>query len=200
MRLIVGLGNPGSRYVNTPHNIGYDVIDVLAEKWNCKFKSSHYNGLLAKTVVDNETIYLLKPKTYMNLSGLAVAAFLKENVIDLKDIMVIFDDINLPIGMIRLRAKGSAGGHKGLKSIIQAIGSNEFPRLRIGILSDELVLDLIEYVLSPIKPKHRKEFNNIIPDCVDAVDIWLKEGINSAMNKYNKRLKDSNQVMDENNH
>jgi len=199
MRLIVGLGNPGSRYVNTPHNIGYDVIDTLAERWNCKFKRSNYIGLLAKAEFENDIIYLLKPKTYMNLSGLAVASFIKENPIDIKNIMVVFDDIDLPIGMIRLRAKGSAGGHKGLKSIVQVLGSTEFPRLRVGILPDELILDLTEYVLSPIKPRHRKEFNNIIIDCVDAIEIWLKDGINSAMNKYNKKLKDSNQVIDDKN-
>ena len=191
MRLIVGLGNPGSRYINTPHNIGYEVVDALAERWNCKFKRSKYKGLLAQTQINDERYYLLKPRTYMNLSGLAVATFVEENYIELKDIMVIFDDIDLPIGMIRLRAKGSAGGHKGIKSIINALGSNEFPRLRIGILPDEFILHLTEYVLRPIGRKNRKIFSNIIIDCIDAIDIWLESGINSAMNRYNKKSGDS---------
>ena len=133
MKLVVGLGNPGPRYASTRHNVGFEVITRLAEKHGLKAKESRHNSLIARGIIAGEKVFLQQPLTFMNLSGTAIKPLALQLEIDFKDILVIVDDLDLPLGRIRVRSSGGSGGHNGLKSIIETLGTNEFPRLRIGI-------------------------------------------------------------------
>jgi len=181
MHLIIGLGNPGNKYVNTRHNIGFDVVDFLARKLSVNIKKSKGKALVGK----NKNIVLAKPQTFMNLSGESVAALVKFYKIENKNIIVVYDDIDLPLGKIRLRPGGGAGGHNGIKSIISHVGE-DFCRVRIGIGADKHGnFDTADYVLGKFT---KQETDILIPTAKtasDAIEEIIKSGINSAMNKFN---------------
>jgi PTH1 family peptidyl-tRNA hydrolase len=187
MRLIVGLGNPGRTYAGTPHNLGFEVLDMLADKAGISFRSSsRYQALYARGSLSEIPLYLFKPMTYMNLSGDAVARFLRYHPLEPQDILVISDDINLPLGQLRIREKGSHGGHKGLLSVIQHLGTEDFPRLRIGVDPPEPVVDYINYVLKPFPKARQRLMEDAKTTAAEAVEYYLKKGFGKAASLYNK--------------
>ena len=188
MRLIICLGNPGRKYAGTPHNLGFEIADLLSQRAGLVFKSSlKYTSCIAKgTLAGCETI-LLKPATFMNRSGDAVSRFLRYHPVPPSDILVITDDINLPLGRLRFRERGSHGGHKGLLSIIQTLDTGEFPRLRIGIKSQEEVEDYIKYVLTPFRGEERERIARMKILAADAVEYYLSNGLSKAASHYNRQ-------------
>lgn len=187
-RLIVGLGNPDEKYRYTRHNWGYLVVEQLALHWNVKFRNdSSIRGLVAKSVQDGVTCYLLLPLTYMNLSGAAIAALAKKKNIALEHILVVCDDLDLPFGQVRLRAQGSAGGHNGLKSIIEKLSSKEFARLRGGIGRPNDRQETVDFVLDLFSGQEKKDLPQILKNAVECSQAWMTLGVNEAMSKFNKR-------------
>lgn len=190
MKLIAGLGNPGRKYVNTRHNIGFRVTDKLVYKYNARFKKKLFKKAReANLEISGERILILQPTTYVNLSGSCIRHFYKRLRLNLKDLLIICDDINLPIGKIRIRPSGSAGGHNGLASIINWLGTEEFPRLRIGTRAEEPVEDFSEYVLSEFSKDQDKIIEHVVDKAVLACESWIKDGIEVAMNKFNAHLR-----------
>ena len=186
MWLIVGLGNPGSKYEWTRHNCGFMVIDELARRAGKEVKAPECQALTARATIGGKEILLVKPQTFMNLSGVAVAALIKKyEVPERSSILVISDELALPFGKIRIRAGGSAGGQKGLKSIIEKLGGQDFPRLRLGIAPDHPVNDASDFVLSEFPKKDRDELARIVALAADAVEALLTTGVANAMSKYN---------------
>ncbi len=186
MKLIVGLGNPGKQYEETRHNVGFKVIDALSKKLNIPFNESKFRGLYGKGIVDGQKVMLLKPMTYMNLSGEAVRPIMDYYDIPTENLLVIYDELDLPVGKIRLRYKGSAGGHNGMKSIIQHLGTQEFNRIRIGIDRPDPDYPVVDYVLGKFNRKDRKIMEEVIATCVDASILWLEKPFIEVMNIYNK--------------
>ncbi|OQX87871.1 aminoacyl-tRNA hydrolase [candidate division KSB1 bacterium 4484_87] len=182
--LIAGLGNPGKRYRDTRHNLGFMIVDFIARKKRVKFKKHEFFEI-ARFQLDEKEIVLMKPLTFMNRSGIAVAYGVEANQIVLSNLLVVIDDLSLPFERMRFRAKGSSGGHNGLKSIINYLQSEEFPRLRVGIRPDLEVDDIVEFVLSPFSEEEQKNLDAIIERAADAVFYWISEGIESAMNAFN---------------
>lgn len=193
MKLIIGLGNPGLRYQNTKHNVGFRVIDALYEKTQDKQQAARYTqtsvcrSLVMQTTWHNTSVILAKPMTYMNNSGVAVAALVDRFEVPLSQLCVVYDDVHLDIGILRMRQKGSDGGQKGMKSIIHHLGTNQFPRLRIGI--GEPVGDLVDYVLTEFSQAEAMEIEPTIHRAVDAVETFVKDDILTAMNQFNRREK-----------
>jgi PTH1 family peptidyl-tRNA hydrolase len=187
MNLIVGLGNPGSEYEWTRHNVGFLLIDKLAADAGVTVKRRECRSLVGGGVIEGQRSKLVKPQTYMNLSGEAVGCLrAKEDLVETgKSLIVISDDLALPFGTIRLRARGSAGGHKGLKSIIAALGTNEFIRLRIGIQPEHPVSDAKKFVLDAFTPAERRALKEILERSDAAVRSVLREGVAKAMSLYN---------------
>ena len=188
MKLIVGLGNPGLRYRNTRHNIGFLIIDSFAKVNKVRIYKKGFGSLFNKMIFDNEEVLLLKPQTFMNNSGEAVKAAVGNFGIKTDDILVICDDVNLPLGVGRFRVQGSSGGHKGLKSVIERLNSKNFNRLRIGIDAGKNST-LTEYVLSGFRSNEKKLVKAIVETATCAAGIWVKEGIETAMNKFNTEEK-----------
>ncbi|MGI8905359.1 MAG: aminoacyl-tRNA hydrolase [Candidatus Sumerlaeaceae bacterium] len=189
MRLIVGLGNPGRQYDNTPHNVGFHAIDELAQRHAGNWAlQRRFDAMTAEVRIWDRNTTLLKPLTYMNLSGQSVGAWLSRNGGEPSEILVISDDVHLPLGRIRIRTGGSHGGQKGLLSIINSLGTLEFPRLRIGIRPEtEEVTDLVEYVLRKVKPADRDVFKQSWSDAADAVEMIFKKDLTTAMNHFNRK-------------
>ncbi len=185
MKLIVGLGNPGPRYEDTKHNIGFRVIDAVCEKVKSDAVISRYNSLVIQAQWHDIRLLLAKPLTYMNNSGAAVAAIVKRLKVPLTDICVVYDDIHLDIGVIRIRGKGSDGGHNGMKSIIHCLQTTEFPRLRIGI--GEPIGSQVDYVLSEFSDSELPEIQGAMHRAAEAIETFVCEGILTAMNRFNGR-------------
>jgi len=186
MWLIVGLGNPGPKYEWTRHNCGFMVIDELARRAGKEVKAPECQALTARVTIGQEEVLLAKPQTFMNLSGVAVAALIsKHEVRDRSSTLIISDDLALPFGRIRIRARGSAGGQKGLKSIIEKLGGQDFPRLRLGIAPDHPVNDAADFVLSEFPKKDRDALARMVAQAADAVEAVLTIGVAKAMSKYN---------------
>jgi PTH1 family peptidyl-tRNA hydrolase len=186
MWLIAGLGNPGSKYEWTRHNCGFMVVDELARRAGREVRTPECQALAARATIGGEEVLLVKPQTFMNLSGTAVAALKKKYEIeDLSSILVICDDLALPFGKIRIRQKGSAGGQNGLKSIIEKLGAQDFPRLRLGIAPDHPITDAADFVLSEFPKKDRDALAEVVARAADAVEAVLTTGIVNAMSKYN---------------
>ncbi len=186
MKLIVGLGNPGSEYQSTRHNMGFAAIDYISEKQGIPVKKSKHQALIGEGTLLGERVVLAKPMTYMNLSGDAVLALARWYKVDPADILVIYDDMDLPVGQLRLRPSGSAGGHNGMKSIILRLSSDRFPRLRIGIGRKENN-DTIDYVLGKLSREEQEIQFKLLGDVCDAVSLFVKNGIEPAMNRYNRK-------------
>ena len=184
MKLIVGLGNPGKEYAGTRHNCGFMVIDRLASKLNVDVDQNKFKGLYAKVKYHGEDIILLKPQTYMNLSGESVNAVMNFFKIDKDDLLVIYDDLDMPVGKLRLRKTGSAGGHNGIKNIIAHLNSQDFKRIRVGI-DRHKYMNVADYVLSRFSKVESEAIEQGIENATNAVLDYLDNGFNHAMNYYN---------------
>ena len=188
MFLIVGLGNPGKEYQNTRHNIGFDVIETLAEQERIPVLEKKHKALIGKGYIGGQKVILVKPHTYMNLSGESVRELIDYYKVDEKEeLIVISDDISLDVGQLRLRKKGSAGGHNGLKNIIQHLGHDEFKRIKMGVGEKPKNYDLADYVLGHFTQDERKIMDEAAKDAADAVRMLLVEEIEDVMNKYNRK-------------
>lgn len=185
MKVIVGLGNPGTKYAGTRHNIGFDTVTALADKYNIKLKDKKFNGLIGEGFIEGEKVMLVQPQTYMNLSGECVGLIAGFYKLEAEDIIVICDDINLDTGRLRIRAKGSAGGHNGLKNIIAHLGTEAFPRIRIGVGEKTEGWDLADYVLARFSGDDEATMRKAIKNAVGAVETWISYDIGKAMNLYN---------------
>ena len=183
MKLIVGLGNPGKEYTNTRHNIGFMVLNHFANADNWKSK---WNALYTEIMVNNEKVLLVKPTTYMNLSGNAIIEFVNFYKINLEDILVIQDDLDLSFGTYKLKTSSSAGGHNGIKSIIERLGSNSFARLKIGI-SNNKEMDTKDYVLGKFSKEEIETLEKLYPTFDDIITSFITDGIEKTMNKYNRK-------------
>jgi PTH1 family peptidyl-tRNA hydrolase len=182
---IVGLGNPGKKYQETRHNVGFMVLDALAKKWKIKFKQGDGPYKFIKTDLDNHKLLLVKPTTFMNKSGIAVNAICQKFHIHLSDLLILCDDFNLPLGKLRLRKKGSDGGHNGLASIVQSLETQTFPRLRLGIgLPDQA--DTVKYVLSPFHKSESSVLKQMIKKGAEAMIQFVTKGADWTMNCYNE--------------
>lgn len=182
MKLIVGLGNPGSKYDKTKHNAGFWVIDELIRRSENSAEKNQCQALVTTCTLYGERVMLAKPQTFMNLSGHAVSEIVNYYHDRLDDILVIHDDLDLPVGKLRFKNGGSAGGHNGIKSIIAQLGSQDFGRLKLGIGKGG---NTIDYVLSPFNGEDAKIIDSAVQTAADAVEVWLKQGLNKAMNEYN---------------
>ena len=184
--LIVGLGNPGKEYAKTRHNCGFRAIDLLADKLDCKIDKGKFQGLYGQTIYRNKKLYLLKPLTYMNLSGRSVLQMSAYFNIPPQRIIVLFDDISLVPGRLRIRGNGSAGGHNGIKSIISELGSQDFPRVKIGVgAKPHSEQDLADWVLSTFSAQEEKNLSAALEDAGDAALCIIEGGISEAANRYN---------------
>jgi len=188
MRLIVGLGNPGIEYAWTPHNLGFLVVDALAEDAGIRVSRPEAKSLVGLGQIAGREVVLAKPQTMMNLSGLAVRELVSRAECEPSDMIVVCDDVALPWGMIRVRERGTAGGHNGLKSVIGALGTTEFVRVRLGVKPEEMRGDLKEYVLRQIRRDEEDLVAEEIEQGAEAVKVILAEGTQSAMNRFNRRV------------
>jgi len=188
MRLIVGLGNPGPEYQWTPHNLGFLAVDELANRGGIRVERPEGKALVGRGKVAGEELILAKPQTYMNLSGISVRELLGKYELGPEDLLVMFDERDLPAGMIRIGERGSPGTHNGAKSVTSSLGTPEFARLRLGCGPDHPVNDLATYVLRPMKKAELEVAAEMLVQAGDAVELILKEGIAAAMNKYNRKV------------
>jgi PTH1 family peptidyl-tRNA hydrolase len=184
LKLVVGLGNPGSKYEGTRHNIGFEVVDRLAAGGSGARFGRKFEGLLAEAEIDFRRVLLLKPETFMNLSGRSVAQVLRFYKIEATDLLVLCDDLSLPLGKLRLRPGGSDGGQKGLRDITAHLGTEQYARLRIGI-GDRGPIDASDFVLSRFRPAERTAIDDALIDATQAVAVWAAQGIEAAMNRFN---------------
>lgn len=185
---IVGLGNPEKKYENTRHNIGFDVIDALAEKYSIAVREKGFKALFGKGVIEGQRVLLVKPQTYMNLSGESVREITDYYKVDAEeDLIVISDDISLEAGGIRIRKKGSAGGHNGLKNIIKHLGTENFCRIRMGVGEKPKEWDLVDYVLGHFSGQERELVDEAVRNAVTAVGMMITDGADKAMNVFNKK-------------
>jgi PTH1 family peptidyl-tRNA hydrolase len=186
-KVIVGLGNPGREYDNTRHNAGWWLLDVLAQRWGVPKFRAEKNQAIATTRLEPFQVRLIKPLTYMNRSGSVLVPLKRMGALDLtKDLLVLVDDVALEPGRVRFRPSGSAGGHNGLKSIEQALGTKDYPRLRMGVGARPPGADLADWVLSPMPRGDRKLVDERLPELAEAVELWMREGIEVAMDRYNR--------------
>lgn len=184
MYAIIGLGNPDKKYEKTRHNVGFDVIDELAEQMGIEVKTKRHKALCGIGTIGSEKVVLVKPQTYMNLSGESVRAVMDFYKLDAKsDIIVVSDDISLPVGKIRIRTKGSAGGHNGIKSIISHVGTDGFTRIKVGVGANEG--DLVKHVLGKFSKQDRVFVDDAIRDAASAAEVIVMYDAQTAMNKYN---------------
>jgi PTH1 family peptidyl-tRNA hydrolase len=183
MKVIVGLGNPGSKYHGTRHNVGFAVVDSLASAAGAERFAERFHAEIAEWNASGEKVLLVKPTTFMNLSGRAVRQVLDFYQVPVEGLLVVCDDVNLPLGKLRFRAKGSAGGHNGLRDIQNHLGTADYGRLRIGV--DAPGHDLVDHVLSRFKPGERAVIEDAAARAAQAVEVWLREGIQVSMNRFN---------------
>lgn len=185
MKLIVGLGNPGSKYEKTKHNVGFDVIDLLADSYNISVTKIKHKGLIGEGTIKGNKVLLLKPQTFMNLSGESVKEVMSFYKINVDDIIIVYDDTSLAVGSLRIRLKGSAGGHNGIKNIIAHLGTSDFARVKVGIGEKPNGWDLADYVLSKFSKDDEPLIISGKEKAVKAIEELLENGASSAMNKYN---------------
>jgi len=185
MILIVGLGNPGTRYAKTRHNIGFRVVELLAERWGFGDFDARFEGELGKGRARGKHVLLLKPQTYMNLSGASAAACARFHKIPPEHVWAVHDDLDLPLGHMRIRIGGSAGGHNGVKSLIERLGTPEFVRIRVGIGRPSSPTPIEDYVVQPFAPEERDPAQAMVERAADAVETALQDGLTRAMNIFN---------------
>jgi PTH1 family peptidyl-tRNA hydrolase len=185
MYVIVGLGNPGKKYANTKHNIGFITVDQLAERNDIRVNKRRHKALLGEGVIGGQKVILVKPQTYMNLSGESVVSLVRYFDIDMEKLIVIYDDIDIPMGSIRIRKSGSAGTHNGMRSLIFHLRDEGFPRVRIGIGGERGEVPLVDYVTSGFRKADVETVEAAVLRAADAIEMLLREGIEAAMTKYN---------------
>ena len=189
-KLIVGLGNPGDKYFETKHNVGFMLVDQMAKSLNLTFSHDKiFQADIASTFLNGEKVYFVKPTTFMNESGKAVHALLTYYGLDIEDLLVIYDDLDMEVGKIRLRAKGSAGGHNGIKSIISHLGTNVFPRIKVGVGEKPSGYDLADYVLGHFSKDDRAKMQEGYTRAMHAAEMLVAGDVEQAMNEYNKKAK-----------
>ncbi len=188
MKLIVGLGNPGIEYQFTPHNLGFLAIDQIAGNLGVEVRNRQCRALTARVVIAGQPAILAKPETFMNLSGLSVRELVAEYRADVKsDLIVIYDELDLPLGTIRIRERGSSAGHNGMESILGALGTDEFLRIRLGIGPGRKIADSVKFVLTPFRKSQLKVVDEVLDTASEAVEVILKEGPAAAMNRFNRK-------------
>ena len=184
-KIIVGLGNPGPRYAGTRHNIGFDCINLLSKRWDIPLDDRRQHAALGQGEVEGAPVVLAKPRTFMNNSGEAVRYLLARFRAQPADLVIIYDEMDLPLGIIRLRPRGGAAGHQGMASIISVVGTNKFPRVRVGIGKPETADDWVRYVLEPFRKEELDAVRDVVERVAASLDSLLKEGIDRAMNRFN---------------
>jgi peptidyl-tRNA hydrolase, PTH1 family len=188
VKLIVGLGNPGIEYQFTPHNMGFLAIDRIADECGVEVRNRHCRALTARTTIGSEEVLLAKPETFMNLSGLSVRELVaKYEIRPEADLVLIYDELDLPLGTIRIRERGSSAGHNGMESTIGALGTQELLRIRLGIAPDRKVDDSVRYVLAPMRKAQLKVVDEVLDKALEAVKVILSEGPGAAMNRFNRK-------------
>jgi peptidyl-tRNA hydrolase, PTH1 family len=188
VKLIVGLGNPGIEYQFTPHNLGFLTIDRIANGLGIEIRNRQCRALTARVTIAGEPVVLAKPETYMNLSGLSVRELVVEHQVDVQcDLVVIYDELDLPLGTIRIRQRGSSAGHNGMESILGALGTDEFLRIRLGVAPAHKISDGVQYLLSPFRRAQEKAIDELLDQGAQAVEVILKEGPAAAMNRFNRK-------------
>ena len=194
MKLIVGLGNPGIEYQFTPHNLGFLTIDRIASGLGIEVRNRQCRALTARATIAGMPVVLAKPETYMNLSGVSVRELVVEHQVEVKsDLIVIYDELDLPLGAIRLRQRGGTAGHNGMESILGALGTDEFLRIRLGIAPDSKVGDGAKFVLTPFRKAQFELVDDMLDAAAQATEVILKEGPAAAMNRFNRKPEDSGQ-------
>jgi PTH1 family peptidyl-tRNA hydrolase len=192
VKLIVGLGNPGIEYQFTPHNLGFRTINRIANGLGIEVRNRQCRALTARTTLAGESVVLAKPETYMNLSGLSVRELVVEYQIDVtRDLIVIYDELDLPLGTMRIRQRGSSAGHNGMESILGALGTDEFLRIRLGVAPDHKIGDGAKFVLTPFRKAQEKAVDEVLDAAALAVEVILKEGPAAAMNQFNRKNEES---------
>ena len=190
MKIIAGLGNPTLQYEGTRHNVGFDVIDTLADKYNISVDARKSSAFIGKGMIEGQKVILVKPQTYMNLSGESIRGLVDYYKIDVEhELLVIYDDISLDVGQLRIRKKGSAGGHNGIKNIIANLGTQNFPRIKVGVGEKPKKYDLADYVLSHFSKAERELMEEGYQKAVKAVEMLLDGEMEAAMNEYNRKVK-----------
>jgi peptidyl-tRNA hydrolase, PTH1 family len=188
VKLIVGLGNPGIEYQFTPHNLGFLTIDRIANDLGIEVRNRQCRALTARAMIADKPVLLAKPETYMNLSGLSVRELIEEHQVEVKtDLVVIYDELDLPLGTIRIRQRGGTAGHNGMESIVGALGTDEFLRIRIGIAPEHKVNDGAKFVLTPFRKAQDTVVDEMLDKAAEAVRVILKDGPDAAMNKFNRK-------------
>ncbi|MDD3137365.1 MAG: aminoacyl-tRNA hydrolase [Lachnospiraceae bacterium] len=190
MVIIVGLGNPTNQYQGTRHNIGFDVIDALADKYNIEVDTRKHKAFIGKGIISNQKIILVKPQTFMNLSGESVRSLIDYYKIDIEsELIIIYDDVSLDVGQLRIRKKGSAGGHNGIKSIIAHVGTQDFLRIKVGVGEKPKKYDLADYVLGHFSKGEKEIMEDGYKRAVNAIEKIVAGDIEAAMNEHNKKVK-----------
>jgi len=188
VRLIVGLGNPGIEYQFTPHNLGFLAIDRIAERCGVEVRNRQCKAITARALIGEEHVLLAKPETYMNLSGMSVRELVaKYEANPATDLIVIYDELDLPLGTIRIRPRGSSAGHNGMESVIGALGTEEFMRVRLGVGPGKKLEDSVAYLLKPMRKAQLKTVDEMLDVAAEAVEVALKEGPPAAMNRFNRK-------------
>jgi len=191
VKLIVGLGNPGIEYQFTPHNLGFLTIDRIADDCGVEVRNRQCRALTARAVIEEQQVLLAKPETYMNLSGLSVRELVAKHELDpASDLILIYDELDLPLDTIRIRQRGSSAGHNGMESVIGALGTQEFLRIRLGIGPDRKIRDSVKYVLTPFRKRELKKVDEVLDNAAEAVKVILREGPAAAMNRFNRKPED----------
>jgi PTH1 family peptidyl-tRNA hydrolase len=188
VKLVIGLGNPGSRYQGTRHNVGFDVVDLLAASPRAGEFRTRFDALVAELVEDEGKILLVKPQTFMNLSGRSVRQLVDFYQVPLDDLLVVCDDINLPLGKLRVRKRGTHGGHNGLRDIQSHLGTTEYARLRLGVDAPSEA-DTVDHVLGKFRPSERSVIEEAVREAAQAVAVWASRGVEACMNQYNAGTK-----------
>ncbi len=189
MYIIVGLGNPGKQYEHTRHNVGFEVIDILADQIGICIEEKKHKALCGRGILEGQKVVLVKPQTFMNLSGESVRAIFDFYKVESKDIIIVYDDVSLEPGQLRIRGKGSAGGHNGIKNIIAHLGTQEFPRVKVGVGEKPKGMDLADYVLSRFSKEEQDTMEEAFHEAANAVAMMVKQDIDSAMNHFNMKKK-----------
>jgi PTH1 family peptidyl-tRNA hydrolase len=185
MKIVIGLGNPGKKYQFTRHNMGFLAVDKIVSRHSSVWEKKKNNCCLTKINIDSQEVLIAKPQTYMNLSGNAVREIINYYKIGLDQLLIVYDDINYELGKVKLRKTGGAGSHNGIESIINSICTKNFPRLKIGIGPKDQNIELSDFVLMKIKNNEMPKFRKVIDICADIIEMWISDGIEPAMNKYN---------------
>jgi peptidyl-tRNA hydrolase, PTH1 family len=189
VRLVAGLGNPGPEYEFTPHNLGFMVVDRLAERNHIRITRKESQALAGVGAIGRGPVVLAKPQTYVNLSGHSIRSLMAKHQVAAKDLIVVYDELDLPWTAVRIRLKGSAGGHHGIESVIKAVGSQDFPRVRLGIHPGHPIRDGAAFVLAPMKRAQRDELDELLDYASQAVEFILAEGVELAMTRFNRRAR-----------